>query len=275
MNDAVKAYEPKKDSQSKADSGKAGKESSVICDNMNFAGREAYKRLRTNVIFSFPNEGKCRVVGVTSAQPGEGKTVTSINLAYSLSELGKKVLYIDADMRRSSVGRKLNIPSTPGLSNLMVEMTDISSVIREYSSKSGITFDIITGGDVPPNPAELLSSERMKNLFEALGKVYEYIVVDLPPICAVVDALSVSANLDGILVVIREQYTPKNAITYCVDQLKFSGVKILGFVINGSFEGTSKKYSYKKYRYGYGYGYGYGYRRHKNDPSGYYSNGYY
>lgn len=269
MNDSVKAYEPKASTHSKTESGKGGKESSVICDNMNFAGKEAYKRLRTNVIFSFPNEGKCRVVGVTSAQPGEGKTVTSINLAYSLSELGKKVLYIDADMRRSSVGRKLNIPSTPGLSNLMVEMTDLGSVIRGYTSKSGVSFDIITGGDVPPNPAELLSSERMKSLFETLGKVYEYILVDLPPVCAVVDALSVSGNLDGILVVLREQHTPRNAIVYCVDQLKFSGVKILGFVVNGSLQGTKKKYTYKKYGYGYGYG------RQKSGYYGSYSNGYY
>jgi len=259
MDNSVNDYAPEKNGSAKVSSGKTGKESSVICDNMNFAAKEAYKRLRTNIIFSFPNEGKCRVVGVTSAQPGEGKTVSSINLAYSLSEFGKKVLYIDADMRRSSVGRKLDIPSTPGLSNLMVNLVDIGSVIREYSSKSGISFDIITGGDVPPNPAELLGSERMKSLFETLGKVYEYIIVDLPPICAVVDALSVSSNLDGMVVVLREQHTPKKAIAYCVDQLKFSGVRILGFVLNGTLEG-SKKYSYKKYVYGYGkYNNSYGY----------------
>lgn len=267
MDESVRAYAPKEDKKNKVSSGKGKKESSVICDNMNFAAKEAYKRLRTNIIFSFPNEGKCRVVGMTSAQPGEGKTVTSINLAYSLSELGKKVLYLDADMRRSSAGRKLNVPSTPGLSNLMVEMTDISSVIREYTSKKGVKFDIITGGDVPPNPAELLGSERMKSLFEALGKVYEYIIVDLPPICAVVDALAVSSNLDGMLLVLREQHTPKSAITYCVDQLKFSGVRILGFVLNGTLEGTGKKYSYKKYVYGYS--------KYKRGYYGSYSGGYY
>ncbi len=267
MDDSLKAYEPKKSKTTKPVSGKATKESTVICDNMNFAAKEAYKRLRTNIIFSFPNEGKCRVVGVTSAQLGEGKTVTSINLAYSLSELGKKVLFIDADMRRSSVEKKLNIPSTPGLSNIMVEMVDLGSVIKEYSAKSGISFDIIVGGDVPPNPAELLGSELMKSLFETLGKVYEYIIVDLPPICAVVDALAVSSNLDGILLVLREQYTPKNAVAYCVEQLKFSGVKILGFILNGTLEGVGKKYSYKKYVYGYG--------KRKRNSNGYYSNGYY
>ena len=273
MDESVKAYEPKPVKKMSAGSGNNGKESSVICDNMNFAAKESYKRLRTNIIFSFPNEGKCRVVGITSAQPGEGKTVTSINLSYSLAELGKKVLYIDADMRRSSVGRKLNIPSTPGLSNLMVDLVDLSSAIREYRTKSGIEFDIIAGGDVPPNPAELLSSDRMKSLFEALGKVYEYIIVDLPPVCAVVDALAVSANLDGMLVVLREQHTAKNSIAYCVEQLQFSGVKILGFVLNGSYEGMSKKYSYKKY--GYRYSYGYGYRKSKDGYYGYSSNGYY
>lgn len=240
---------------------KNGKESSVICDNMSFAAKEAYKRLRTNIIFSFPNEGKCRVVGVTSAQPGEGKTVTAINLAYSLAELGKKVLFIDADMRRSSVPKKLNLTSAPGLSNLMVDVSSISDVMKRYITRSGISFDIITGGDVPPNPAELLSSERMKQLMQSLGSAYEYIILDLPPICAVVDALAVSGNVDGMIVVLREQHTPKNAIAYCLDQLKFSGVKILGFVLNGSIEGT-KKYSYKKYVYGYnkgnkGYGYYY------------------
>ena len=261
------AKDAKVDSKGNSSSGKKGKESTVICDNMNFAAKEAYKRLRTNIIFSFPNEGKCRVVGVTSPQPGEGKTVTAINLTYSLSELGKKVLFVDADMRRSSVGRKLNITSTPGLSNLLVNMADISSVISKYTSPSGVSFDIIPGGDVPPNPAELLGSERMSNLIDVLGGVYDYIIVDLPPVCAVVDAMAVSANLDGIIVVIREQHTPKNAIAYTIEQLKFSGVKILGLVVNGTLEGTGKKYSYKKYVYGYG--------KRRNGYYGYYSGGYY
>lgn len=228
-----------------------------LCENLSFAAKEAYKRFRTNVVFSFTDEGKCRTIGITSSQPSEGKTITAINLAFSLSELDKKVLIVDADMRKPTIQAKLGIKLTPGLSNLMVTTSDVKTTIHTYSCNSGISFDVLPAGDCPPNPSELLNSDRMSQLFNSLRTIYDYIIVDLPPICVVVDALSVSSNLDGIIVLFREHYTSKKAISYCIEQLRFSDVKILGFVVNGSVEGAGKKYGYsygnKKYGYSYKY----------------------
>ena len=234
---------------------------SICCDNLSFAAKEAYKRLRTNVVFSFPNESKCRIIGITSAQPSEGKTVSSVNLAFSLAEFGHRVLLIDGDMRRSSAHSKLGIALSPGLSNLLVEISDVKSVINEIKLKNNVTFDVITGGDPPPNPSELLGSERMKTLLTSLAGVYDFIIVDLPPVGAVIDAIAIAKSIDGMIIVIREQFTTRFEVADCVEQLQLAGIKIIGFLNNGSLEGSGKKYKYKKYgrRYGFGYGYGKGY----------------
>ena len=217
------------------------------CENLTFAAKEAFKRLRTNIIMSFPQGKKC-TIGVTSAQPSEGKSTVSLNLAYSLAELGDKVLLIDADMRRSSIHKKLGIELTPGLSNLMEDTNSISTVVKKYQSSTDDTwFDIITGGSTPLNPSELLNSKRMEQLLKALKSVYDYIVIDLPPVGAVIDAVAVSKQTDGMLVVIRENNCPRRVLTDCVDQLKFANINILGFVMNGALEGAGKRYQYSSY----------------------------
>ena len=225
-----------------------------VCEELSFAAKEAFKRLRTNLVMSFPQEDtSCHMVGVTSAQPSDGKSTISINLAFSLAELGKKTLLVDADMRRSSIHEKAGIVKTPGLSNLLTGDTNsIASTIKAYkSSTSETSFDIIPGGDVPKNPSELLNSERMSTLLQALASTYDYIVIDLPPIGAVVDAVSVAREIDGMLVVIRENTCPRGLLSDCMQQLNYAGVNILGFVVNGAMEGSGKKYQYGKYG-GYG-----------------------
>ena len=108
------------------------------CEKLSFAAKEAFKRLRTNLVMSFPEEeGKSRVVGITSAQPSEGKSTVSLNLAYSLAELGKKVLLVDADMRRPSLHVKLGISQAPGLSDLMGRVNEISLALKKYSNSTG------------------------------------------------------------------------------------------------------------------------------------------
>ncbi|MDO4983636.1 MAG: CpsD/CapB family tyrosine-protein kinase, partial [Eubacteriales bacterium] len=224
---------------------------SICCDNMSFAAKEAYKRLRTNIVFSFSNENKCRIIGITSAQPSEGKTISSVNLAYSLAEFGQRVLLIDGDLRRSSVHVKLKVPQTPGLSNLLVETSDIKSVINICSYKNDVSFDVITGGKIPPNPSELLASNRMNKLLISLSSVYDYIIIDLPPVGAVIDPIAVSKFLDGMIIVIREDHTTRFELSDCIEQMKLADIKIIGFVNNGSLEGSSKKYKSKKYGHRY------------------------
>ena len=223
-----------------------------VCENLSFAAKEAFKRLRTNLVMSFPQEDtSCHLIGVTSAQPSDGKSTIAINLAYSLAELGKKTLLIDADMRRSSIHEKAGVERTPGLSNLMGNTNSISSAMRKYHSGTSETaFDIIPGGDVPQNPSELLNSKRMSSLLQTLSTAYDYIVLDLPPVGAVVDAVSVAREIDGMLVVIRENTCPRGLLADCMQQLDYAGVNLLGFVVNGALEGSSKKYQYDK-KYGY------------------------
>ena len=232
---------------------KPGKGKLPVCENLSFASKEAFKRLRTNLVVSFPaDDTSCHLVGITSAQPGDGKSTISLNLAYSLAELGKKTLLVDADLRRASIHDKLGIERVPGLSELIKgNINDISASVRRYAS-SNTQLDIIPSGEMPENPSELLNSERCARLFELLAQAYDYIVVDLPPIGAVVDAVSIAQELDGMLVVIRENACPRGLLNDCIQQLNYANATILGFVVNGAMEGSSKKYQYGKYNsYGY------------------------
>ena len=232
---------------------KPGKGKIPVCENLSFASKEAFKRLRTNLVVSFPaDDTSCHLVGITSAQPGDGKSTIALNLAYSLAELGKKTLLVDADLRRASIHDKLGIERVPGLSELIKgNINDISASVRRYAS-SNTQLDIIPSGEMPENPSELLNSERCARLFELLAQAYDYIVVDLPPIGAVVDAVSIAQELDGMLVVIRENACPRGLLNDCIQQLNYANATILGFVVNGAMEGSSKKYQYGKYNsYGY------------------------
>ena len=231
----------------------------LLCEDLSFAAKEAFKRLRTNLIMSYgEDENVCRIVGVTSAQPSDGKSTIAVNLAFSLAELEKKrVLLIDADMRRSSIHEKLAVDRAPGLHELLSHTVDISSVLKKYEGNTDTTFDILTSGETPKNPSELLNSKRMSVLLQTLAGAYDYIVVDLPPIGAVIDAVAVSKHIDGMLVVIRENTCPRALLAECMSQLNYAGVNVLGFVVNGALEGSSKKYQYGNYsKYGYSrYGY--------------------
>lgn len=229
--------------------------SEQLCEHLSFAAKEAFKRLRTNLVMSFPAEDtSCHLIGITSAQPSDGKSTIAINLAYSLAELGKRTLLIDADLRRSSIHEKAGVEKTPGLSNLMTDSNSITAALKKYSSSTDATsFDIIPGGDIPKNPSELLNSKRMETFLQTLATAYEYIVIDLPPVGAVVDAVALARVLDGMLVVVRENTCPKSLLADCMQQLDYAGVNILGFVINGALEGSGKKYQYGKSGYYGGY----------------------
>ena len=227
-------------------------DTSAFCDDLSFASREAYKKLRTNLLFSFADDSACRVVGVTSSLRGEGKSVTTINTAYTMAQSGKKVLLVDADMRIPTVHKKMNVPQTPGLSNLLVGVDQKEEIIQHIKfANSGVMLDIITAGELPPNPSELLGSKRMGVLLEALKKHYNYIFFDLPPICAVADASIFSKFSDGMMLVVRQDYCRTDALKEAVNQLKFANANILGFVYNCASTGNKRYSRYGKYsKYG-------------------------
>ncbi len=235
---------------------KSSRSGAQICEHMTFAGKEAFKRLRTNVMIALegdavePEEKKCHVVGVTSAQPSEGKSTVSINLAFVMAELGKSVLLIDGDLRRPSIHTVVGERLSPGLSEVLMGQEALKNAIIGYHSEGDDTkFDMILSGDYPDKPSELLNSARFRKLIEVVSGVYDYVLIDLPPVNAVADAINVSKCTDGLIVVIRESHCPRGVLMNCVDQLKFAKANILGFVMNGCVGGSKKRYYNQKYYY--------------------------
>lgn len=229
------------------------KKSAKICEYMNYSAREAFKRLRTNVLISLGEqaENSKYIIGITSAQPNEGKSTVSINLAYSLAEQGKSVILLDCDLRRPSIHANMGIQQFPGLSEVLSGKENLSNVaIRYNSSTNGVYFDLIVAGELPNNPSELLGSRNFRHLLELVRNVYDVVILDLPPINAVIDAAVVSKLTDGLIVVIRENHCTRFVLKDCMEQLKHTKANILGFVMNGSVNGAGKRYQYgNAYRY--------------------------
>lgn len=239
---------PKQASANRKNPRRTGK----ICEYMTYSGKEAFKRLRTNVLIALGDNGekKCRIIGVTSAQPSEGKSTVSVNLAYTLAELGKSVLIIDGDMRRPAVHDIVGANLSPGVSDILTGKTGLNeSIVRYKSTADGTVFDMIPGGEIPDHPAELLNSNRFGKMLEVVSTVFDYVVVDLPPVNAVVDAVTVSKYVDGLVVVIREDHCPRYVLTECMEQLRYAKANILGFVMNGCVEGAGKHYQYSNQKY--------------------------
>ena len=227
----------------------AVKGSKYLCGNMTFAAREAIKKLRTNTMIALPDSEGCKIIGITSTQPGEGKSSTITNLAYSFAGIGNKVLLLDADLRRPSIAEKLTLQTSVGLGALLTDNNNISEAIQHYADSDGKNgFDVICGSGYHEDASELLLSKRFSALLERLKEAYDYILVDIPPVDAVIDAVAVGKHTDGMIVVIRENKIPKKQFDRCISQLEYAGIKVLGIVINGSVEGTGKK-PYDTYKY--------------------------
>ena len=227
--------------------------------NLEFTATEQYKLIRTNLDFTLPENEKCPVIGVTSSMRGEGKSTTAVNLSYVFAEKGSKVLLIDADLRIPSIAKKLDIDSAPGLADLLKGK---GAHIEEFQSYLLPNWCILPSGDIPPNPSELLGSSRMEKLLNQLRSLFDYIIIDLPPVNLVSDAVSISSLISGMIVVIREEYTEKKELERCFRQLKLSNVNVLGCVMNEAKSGGGSYKKYRKYRY-YKY-----YRYYQSDSGG-------
>ena len=215
---------------------------------ISFAAAESYKLLRTKLQFSFADEKACHIIGVSSALTGEGKSLTAINLAYSTCQLGKRVLLIDCDLRRPSLADKLPISKTPGLSDFLSGQIGAENLIQRCSLKSdALSFHAIAPGHMPPNPLELLTSPRMEKMLQKLRENYDYIILDLPPVGEVSDALAAAKFTDGMLLVVRQNYCDRIALNGAARQFAFVDAKILGVVFNCINE-EGKLYSNKYYK---------------------------
>lgn len=222
----------------------------LLGPNSSFYIQEAYNTLRTNIRFAIPGDG-CKRLCLTSGLASEGKSTTILNLAISFAETGSKVLLIDGDMRRPSLARLLIEKASPGLSNVLAGLCDAEEAVRKDVRPN---LDVMFSGEIPPNPLELLGKDRMKKLVEDMSKQYDYILVDTPPVSIVSDACEVANVTDGVLFLVRQNATEKDAVIRGIRQLELSNSRLLGFVLNGIAEEGSKSYKYR-YRYRYRYKY--------------------
>ena len=239
-----------------------GQQVALLGEDISFTASEAYKLLRTKLQFSFADEDGCRVIGLSSALSGEGKSLSASNLAFTLSQLNKKVILIDCDMRRPTLAEKLGVKKKPGLSSFLTGQCSLEKLIQGYALKNGeIAFHVIAAGENPPNPVELLSSGRMEKMIDALRKVYDYVIIDLPPVGEVTDAMAVAKKTDGMLLVVRQNFCDRLVLSEAVRQFEFIDTRILGVVFNCTSEHTGKygkghyKRYYKRYYQGYGRSY--------------------
>ncbi len=242
----------------------------LISEETEFIVREAYNAARTNIIYSLGSERGCKKILITSASPSEGKTTTALNLAITFAQTDSRVLIIDADLRKPRIYRHLQIDRENGLSDLLCGLISLDQAIKHCPNQK---LDCITSGQIPPNPAELLSSAEMGRLLEELSEHYDYIFIDTPPVTVVTEAAAMAKYVNGVILIARQNNTIHESIKRARTTLSLANAKILGYILNdvtnfsygyGSYNKyryrSSRRYSYNSYgKGGYGYGYGYGY----------------
>lgn len=226
-----------------------------------FAIREAYVKLRTGLMFCMTKDRDraCKTIAVTSAIPSEGKSLTAANIAISYAMLGKKTLLIDADLRKPTQRRLWKLDVSSGLCDFIAGIWKLELVkVKE------LPLWIIGAGTIPPNPSELLSSDRMKIFVAEIATRYDYVIIDTPPINTVADAQILSAFVDGVLIVAKSGTTTSDELRAAVDAVERAEGNLCGVVLN-DLNMKSMRYSYK-YKYGGKYGDKYGYKYSYADP---------
>jgi capsular exopolysaccharide synthesis family protein len=206
---------------------------------------EAYRTIRTNIQFSMP-KGQLRTMLITSTGPEEGKSTTTANVAITMAESGNKVLLIDADLRKSVVHKMFELTNLKGLTNVLAEDLDYREILRSTKVKG---LDILTGGPKPPNPSELLGSDKMRTFLESLKKDYDIIILDTPPVLPVTDAAILASLVDGVVLVSSYGQTTFEGLTRAKVQLENVDAKILGVILNKV--PTSKRSGHYYYYYYY------------------------
>lgn len=203
---------------------------------------EAYRMLRTSVLLSTAGAPP-KTILVTSSQPGEGKTTTAVNTAVSLAQLGASTLLIDADLRRPAVHKTFKISGARGITNYLSSRTPIEDVIVKLPVPN---LSLLPCGPIPPNPAELISSDRMKELLRTLSEQYDHIIIDSPPLISVTDPVILSTLVDGSILVVQAGRSTRDLVRRARQELSGVGSKIFGVVLNNV---NIKKEGYEDYYY--------------------------
>jgi capsular exopolysaccharide synthesis family protein len=203
---------------------------------------EAFRMLRTNIQFASV-DGNLRKLLVTSSGPGEGKTSVVTNLGAAMARNNRKVLLVDADLRRSQLHRALGVPNSTGLTSLLLDEVNQKSCIRETDVPN---LYVLPSGPLPPNPSELLGSQRMAQLIEELGSLADVILFDTPPVLACADAMVLASRTDGIVLVVDSRSTRREAATRALEMLRNVDARVLGGILNKVRSVSSEYYHYYK-----------------------------
>ena len=217
-----------------------------LSDKNKFAIVESYKIARTNIMFSLAASEK-KIFAVTSYSKGEGKSTASSNLAISFSKMEKKVLLIDADLRRPNIHNIFKISNDLGLSNVVSKMVTFEEAVKRNVINN---LDVLSAGIIPPNPSELLCSNSFKRLMDKITEEYDYIIIDTPPIGVVADTLMLKDYIAGFVVVVRERCTTHRDLGRLLESMRLADAKVIGLVEVGcdiSAKRGKKSYSYYQY----------------------------
>ncbi len=209
-----------------------------------FAVVEAYKNIRIHLI-SMLSEIDGKVLAISSPNAAEGKSTTAVNVAITLSQLNKKVILIDADFRRATVNKKLRIENEKGCSDVLSGEEKYEDVMINYNSH----MDVLTSGSIAENPSEMFSSAAFDRLLSELREVYDYIIVDTPPVNLVSDTLAIAQKCDGLVLIARVAVTTYAEFRSALNTMKKLNIKVLGTIING--DGATKKKYRSYYKYGH------------------------
>ncbi|HET6244701.1 MAG: polysaccharide biosynthesis tyrosine autokinase [Bacteroidetes bacterium] len=234
----------------------------IVDSNPKSAITESFRSVRTNLEY-LPVEGLCKTILITSHNPNEGKTFCSINLAAIIAKADKKVLLLELDLHKPKVYVGLKLKSELGISSILAGKVDTKECIMKTSIEN---LDVILSGPIPPNASELILNKRLLDLLEYGKNLYDYIIIDTPPIGLITDALVLMKYADATLFVLNTQFAKKEYVKNAEEVVTNNGVRNFGFLLNGVKIKKSKyyyNYSYG-YKYGYGKGYGYGYGTNKN-----------
>ncbi len=208
------------------------------------AASEAYRTLRTNIQFAGLDQ-PCRCVVVTSATAGEGKTTSVANFGVVSAQSGSRVCLVDSDLRRPSLHRVFGFDNTQGLTTAAIEGSSLAEVARPTRVPN---LSVVTSGTLPPNPAELVGSKRMRELLQGAAAAFDLVLCDSPPVIAVADGVALAAQCDGVILVVRAGVVAHDVIRRAVDQIESVKGKILGVLLNDvNLSRDGYHYSYDRY----------------------------
>ncbi len=202
---------------------------------------EQYRTIRTNIQFAASSDHPVKSIVITSSGPSEGKSLTAANLAIVFAKSGKKTLLLDGDMRKPTVWKTFRLSNQKGLSTLLVSPDDIADSIQKTTIDN---LSVLTSGPQPPNPSELLGSTREEVIMDQLTRLFDVIIVDMPPVVTVTDAQIVASKADGTILVAREGVSEKAALLKAKQLLEIAHARILGVVYNGVDSATDAGYYY-------------------------------